>query len=115
MRTFLRRQEELARQQMIAEQKRLDLEREEREKRRQQSEIQLIRDRHLKEKMQQISLTAHGKKVLKKLDDEDINKIDADTIAMKEAEELLKERKELQARLKSQDKRVSLLHILIFK
>lgn len=49
---------------------RLESEREEREKRRQQSEIQLIRDRHLKEKMQQISQTAHGQKVLKKLDEE---------------------------------------------
>lgn len=54
----------------MVEQQRLEVEREEREKRRQQSEIQLIKDRHLKEKMQQISLTAHGQKVLKKLDEE---------------------------------------------
>lgn len=65
-----RRQEQLARKQMMEEQLRLESEREEREKRRQQSEIQLIRDRHLKEKMQQISQTAHGQKVLKKLDEE---------------------------------------------
>lgn len=126
-----RRQELLARKQMMEEQLRLESEREEREKRRQQSEIQLIRDRHLKEKMQQISQTAHGQKVLKKLDEEvciknnifnkfifysrcflisqDIKKIDADVIAQKEAEELMKEKRELQARLKSQEKRVGIL------
>ena len=37
---------------------------------------------------------------------QDIKKIDADTIAQKEAEELMKEKRELQARLKSQEKRV---------
>lgn len=54
----------------MAEAKRLEAEREERERRRQENEIQQIKDRHLKEKMQQISLTSHGQKILKKLDDE---------------------------------------------
>lgn len=65
-----RRQEEMARQQQIAEQKRLEQEREERERKRQLNEIQQIKDRHLKEKMQQISQTTHGQKILKKLDEE---------------------------------------------
>ncbi|EFA10123.1 eukaryotic translation initiation factor 3 subunit A [Tribolium castaneum] len=101
-----RRLEELARQQALAEQKRLEQEREEREKKRAQNEIQQIKDRHLKEKLQQISQTGHGQKILKKLDEDDIKKLDADQIAAKEAEELQKERRELQAKLKSQEKKV---------
>jgi hypothetical protein len=65
-----RRQEEQARQQMLQEQKRLELEREERERKRQENEIQQIKDRHLKEKMQQISQTSHGQKILKKLNED---------------------------------------------
>lgn len=104
-----RRQEELQRQQMLAEQKRLELEREERERKRQQSEIQQIKDRTLKEKMQQISQTSHGQKVLKKLDEDEIKKLDAEQIAAREAEELQKERKEMQQKLKSQEKKVDYL------
>jgi len=48
----------------------LDAEREERETRRKESELQAIKDRNFKEKMQQISLTAHGQKVLKKLNED---------------------------------------------
>lgn len=65
-----RRQEELARQQALAEHRRQEEERQERERKRHENEIQQIRDRHLKEKMQQISQTAHGQKVLKKLEEE---------------------------------------------
>lgn len=65
-----RRAEEIARLAALAEMKRLDAEREEREKRRQESELQAIKDRNFKEKMQQISQTAHGQKVLKKLNED---------------------------------------------
>ena len=101
-----RRQEEQARQQMLQEQKRLELEREERERKRQENEIQQIKDRHLKEKMQQISQTSHGQKILKKLDEDDIKKLDAEQIAAREAEELQKERRELLQKLKTQEKKV---------
>ena len=60
----------MVRQQALAEQKRLENEREERERKRALNEIQQIRDRHLKEKMQQISQTSHGQKILKKLDED---------------------------------------------
>lgn len=60
----------LQRQQALAEQKRLELEREERERKRALSEIQQIKDRHLKEKLQQFSQTEHGQKLLKKLDED---------------------------------------------
>lgn len=66
----MRRQEHIQRQLLLQEQKRLEAEREERERRRQENEIQQIRDRHLKERMQQISQTAHGQKILKKLDED---------------------------------------------
>ena len=102
----LRRQEEISRQQKMAEQKRLELEIEERERKRHANEIQLIKEKSLKEKMQQISQTAHGQKVLKKLDEDEIKKLDAEQIAAKEAEELIKERKELQSKLKSQEKKI---------
>lgn len=64
------RLEELQRQQALAEQKRLEQEREERERKRALSEIQQIKDRHLKEKLQQFSQTEHGQKLLKKLDED---------------------------------------------
>lgn len=102
----LRRQEEQQRMQKLAEQKRLEQELEERERKRAANEIQQIKDKSLKEKMQQISQTSHGQKVLKKLDEDEIKKLDAEQIAKRESEELQKERKELQSKLKSQEKKV---------
>lgn len=101
-----RKAEEQARQQALAEQRRLDQEREERERKRHENEIQQIKDRHLKEKMQQISQTVHGQKILRKLDEEELKKLDAEQIAAREAEELQKERREMQQKLKSQEKKV---------
>ncbi|CAB0010643.1 unnamed protein product, partial [Nesidiocoris tenuis] len=101
-----RRAEELARQQAQIEERRLQQEREERERKRQENEIQQIKDRNLKEKMQQISQTAHGQKMLRKLDEEEIKKLDAEQIALKEAEELQKEKREMQQKLKSQEKKI---------
>lgn len=65
-----RKADEIARAAALAELRRLEAEREEREKRRQESELQAIKDRNFKEKMQQISQTAHGQKVLKKLNED---------------------------------------------
>lgn len=101
-----RRLEEEARKAKLAEQKRLEQENEERERKRHQNEIQAIKEKSLKEKVQQISQTAHGKKMLEKLDPESIKKLDAEQIALKESEELQRERKELQNKLKSQEKKI---------
>lgn len=79
---------------------------EERERKRAANEIQQIKEKSLKEKMQQISQTSHGQKVLKKLDEDEIKKLDAEQIAKRESEELQKERKEMQSKLKSQEKKV---------
>lgn len=100
-----RRLDETTRQQKLAEQKRLDAETEERERKRLESEIQLIKEKNLKDKMAQISQTEHGKKILKKLDETAIKELDAEQIAAKEAEELIRERKELQSKLKQQEKK----------
>lgn len=101
-----RRHEEESRKAKLAEQKRLEQEQEERERKRHENEIQAIKEKSLKEKVQQISQTAHGKKMLSKLDEEGIKKLDAEQIAMRESEELQRERKELQSKLKSQEKKI---------
>jgi len=102
----VRRQEEMLRQQLAAEQRRLEVERQERERLRQEAELRQVQARHLKEKVAQFSQTDIGKKVIKKMDDEDISKLDPDLIMARQLEELEKERKELQTKLKSQEKKV---------
>ncbi|XP_018785649.1 PREDICTED: eukaryotic translation initiation factor 3 subunit A [Bactrocera latifrons] len=101
-----RRLEEESRKAKLAEQKRLEQENEERERKRHQNEIEAIMVKSLKDKMQQISQTARGKKMLSKLDEESLKKLDAEQIAAKESEELQRERKELQSKLKSQEKKI---------
>ncbi|KAL1449822.1 hypothetical protein WDU94_002295 [Cyamophila willieti] len=101
-----RRLEEAQRAQMIAEQERLAHERLEREKKRVENEIAMMKERNLKEKVQQISQTTHGQKILRKLDDSELKNLDADQITARELEELQKERRELQQKLKSQEKKM---------
>lgn len=100
-----RRQEEIQRQQKIADQKRLEQEAEERERKRQENEIKLIQSRTMKEKIQQIAQTTHGQKVLKIIEEKG-NVIDPEEIAKEEQNALIRERKELQSRLKSQEKKI---------
>merc|ERR1739844_858331 len=84
----------------------LEKEREERDKRRKEEEIKDIQMKHTKDKLAQLASTDIGKKVLDKMDAEEIEKLDADEIMAKQVEELEKEKKELQIRLKSQEKKV---------
>ncbi|KAF9410890.1 hypothetical protein HW555_010177, partial [Spodoptera exigua] len=102
----LRRQEEQSRAAAAAEARRLEAEREERERRRAESELAAMRERHLRERVAHISQTTHGQKMLSNINEEELKKMDAEAIAAREAEELMKERRELQARLKSQEKKV---------
>lgn len=101
-----RRQEEMIRMQLIAEQERIEFEKREREKRRVENELAMMKERNLKEKVQQISQTSHGQKILKKLDEEEMKNLDAEQITARELEELQKERRELQQKLKSQEKKM---------
>lgn len=100
-----RRQEELQRQQKMAEMKRLEQEAEEREKKRHENELKQIKNRTMIEKIQQISQTTHGQKILKLIEEKGTS-ADPDEIAKEEQNALLRERKELQSRLKSQEKKV---------
>lgn len=54
-RVFVYSLEDIQRQQLMAEQKRLEEERQERERRRHQNEIEQIKHRHLQEKLQQVN------------------------------------------------------------
>lgn len=101
----LRRQEELKRQKGVAEEKRLKQEAEEREKKRQENELKQIKNRTMIEKIQQISQTTHGQKILKIIEEKGTT-ADPEEIAREEQNALLRERKELQARLKSQEKKI---------
>ena len=100
-----RRQEEIVRQQKLAEQKRFELEAEEREKKRQENELKQIKNRTMIEKIQQISQTTHGKKILAMIEEKGTS-ADPDEIAREEQNALQRERKELQSRLKSQEKKI---------
>lgn len=100
-----RRQEELQQQLKMAEQKRLEVEAGEREKKRHDNELKQIQDRTMKEKIQQISQTTHGQKVIKMLEDKG-TPADPEEIEKEERNALQRERKELQTRLKSQEKKV---------
>ncbi|KAL1137706.1 hypothetical protein AAG570_009402 [Ranatra chinensis] len=101
-----RKAEEAARQQALAEQQRIEQEHAERERRRQDNEMQEIKDRLRQEKMLQISQTSRGQKILKKLDEEELKKLDAEQIAARELEELQKEKREMQQKLKTQEKKI---------
>lgn len=102
----LRRQEEQQRQIKMAEQKRLEQEHEERQRKKQENEIALIKKKNFEERVQQISQTALGKKIMDQLDKNEDQKIDAEQLAVIEQDQMAKERKELQAKLKSQEKKV---------
>lgn len=54
----------------MGEQKYLEFERKERERKRQLNEVQQIRERTLRVKINQISLIAHGQKLSKQLQDD---------------------------------------------
>lgn len=92
--------------QKAEEAKRLQIEREEREKQRKENEIRDIQAKHTRDKIAQLANTEIGKKVLEGMPAEEIAKMDADEIMAKQVEELEKEKKELQVRLKAQEKKV---------
>merc|ERR1719351_448102 len=92
--------------QKLEEAKRLQIEREERERQRKENEIKDIQAKHTRDKIAQLANTEIGQKVLDGMKAEDIAKMDADEIMAKQVEELEKEKKELQVRLKAQEKKV---------
>ncbi|CRK88039.1 CLUMA_CG001825, isoform A [Clunio marinus] len=101
----VRRHEEQVRQQKLVEQQRLEKEAEEREKKRSENERKQIRNRTMMEKIQQISQTTHGQKMLKIIEEKGAA-VDPDELAKEEKNALIRERKELTSKLKSQEKKV---------
>lgn len=100
----LRAQEEQLRQQKLAEQKRLELEAESREKKRRDNEHKQITSQTFMQKLQIMSKTSQGQKLLKIMEEK--GSVDPEDIAKEEQREMQRERKELQNRLKSLEKKV---------
>merc|ERR1740128_889190 len=89
-----------------AEEARLKAEKEMREKKRKEEEIKEIQVKQAADRIAQLKATTIGKKVLEKMDEEEIAKMDHEEIVAKQVEELNKEKKELQVRLKAQEKKI---------
>merc|ERR1712183_262396 len=92
--------------QKAEEAKRLQIEREERERQRKENEIRDIQAKHTRDKIAQLANTDIGRKVLEGMAQEEIAKLEPDDIVARQVEELEKEKKELQVRLKAQEKKV---------
>ncbi|KAF2355103.1 Eukaryotic translation initiation factor 3 subunit A [Trinorchestia longiramus] len=103
----IRKAQELQLQkQKSEEQERLKREATEREKLRQEEQMKQIHTKQIKDKLMQISQTSYGQKMMEKFNEEELLSLDADEILQRQVEELEKERKELQQRLKTQEKKI---------
>ncbi|XP_029377561.1 eukaryotic translation initiation factor 3 subunit A isoform X2 [Echeneis naucrates] len=89
-----------------AEEERLRLEAKEREKERIMQEHEQIKKKTVRERLEQIKKTELGAKAFKDIDIEDLEELDPDFIMAKQVEQLEKEKKELQERLKNQEKKI---------
>jgi len=100
------RNEQIMKQQQILEAKRIEVEREEREKKRIETERQKINHGRIIERFNLIKKHPLGSKVYSKLDEEDLAKMDVETVLQKQQEAMAKEAKEQLERLKNQEKRL---------
>ncbi|KAL0964246.1 hypothetical protein UPYG_G00321290 [Umbra pygmaea] len=89
-----------------AEEERLRQEAKEREKERIMQEHEQIKKKTVRERLEQIKKTELGAKAFKDIDIEDLEELDPDYIMAKQVEQLEKEKKELQDRLKNQEKKI---------
>ncbi|KAJ7328582.1 Eukaryotic translation initiation factor 3 subunit A [Desmophyllum pertusum] len=89
-----------------AEKKRLNEERHKREVLRRKQELQDIEKKQAMDKIAALKKTTVGAKALKDLTEEEIEAMDADDILARQVEQLDKEKKELQIRLKTQEKKM---------
>ncbi|XP_078358114.1 eukaryotic translation initiation factor 3 subunit A-like isoform X2 [Oculina patagonica] len=94
------------RESLEAEQKRLNEERQKREVLRRKQELQEIEKKQAMDKIAALKKTTVGAKALKDLTEEEIEAMDADDILARQVEQLDKEKKELQIRLKTQEKKM---------
>ncbi|XP_008320357.1 eukaryotic translation initiation factor 3 subunit A isoform X2 [Cynoglossus semilaevis] len=89
-----------------AEEERLRQEAKEREKERIMQEHEQIKKKTVRERLEQIKKTELGAKAFKDIDIENLEELDPDFIMAKQVEQLEKEKKELQERLKNQEKKI---------
>nr|KAG5699054.1 hypothetical protein BaRGS_025448 [Batillaria attramentaria] len=101
--------EEARRRAYEAEMARLEREAEERMKQRQQQEHAEIKRKHVRERLEELRKTPQGSKIFQNIDEEEMADLDVDEIMAKQVEQLEKEKKELQERLKGQEKKVDYL------
>lgn len=99
-------QEEVRRRAMEAEMARLEKEAKERERQRQIAEAKDIQKKHALERIEQLKKSELGARVVQKIDEEDLANMDVDDIMQKQVEQLEKEKKELQERLRNQEKKI---------
>jgi len=102
----IRRKEKERKRIQAEEAIRLQKEQIERERVRKETEFRAIQDRHRKDKISQLANSAIGEIVLKGMTKEEIANLEPDDIMTKQVEALEKEKKELQVRLKAQEKKV---------
>merc|ERR1712170_43642 len=91
---------------MGAEMARLEREAKEREEQRRREEHREIQRKVAKERLEQLKNTAVGAKAFADLSDDVIADMDVDDILAKQVEQLEKEKKELQDKLKAQEKKI---------
>ncbi|XP_041424299.1 eukaryotic translation initiation factor 3 subunit A isoform X2 [Xenopus laevis] len=89
-----------------AEEERLRQEAKEREKERILQEHEQIKKKTVRERLEQIKKTEFGAKAFKDIDIENLEELDPDFIMAKQVEQLEKEKRELQDRLKNQEKKI---------
>ncbi|MEE6486681.1 hypothetical protein FKM82_014669 [Ascaphus truei] len=89
-----------------AEEERLRLEAKEREKERILQEHEQIKKKTVRERLEQIKKTELGAKAFKDIDIENLEELDPDFIMAKQVEQIEKEKRELQERLKNQEKKI---------
>lgn len=98
--------EEQKRKAMKAEMERLEREAKERDRQRMMAEQQDIQRKHALERIEQLKKSELGARVVQNIDEEDLVKMDVDDIMAKQVEQLEKEKKDLQERLRNQEKKI---------
>ncbi len=101
-----RKQEQQLRERQRAEEERRKADQIKRDELIQQEQLRKIKDETREMKKRQMASTEVGAKILSKLDAKDFAELDNDDILAMQVQELEKEKRELQARLKAQEKKV---------
>jgi len=104
--TIRRAHEETIKKQKEQEQQRLESEARRREKLRQEEQLKQIQRKQITDKLTLMKQTSYGQKMIEKFDEEELLNLPAEEILQRQVEELEKEQKELQQRLKAQEKKV---------